>query len=372
MPDASRWERLVDPTHTPSPAERMALAGLTAASALYRLGATVDRSFGRRRAWSPPVPTICIGNITLGGSGKTTATRYLARTLLARGVRVAIVLRGYGRTGRAEQTLVHDGNATLATAAEVGDEAVMLATSLEHAAVLVGPSRVASARWAVGELGAEAIILDDGLQHWAIHPHLGIALWDATQLPSQARPFPRGRLREPLRTLADRDLVVLTRFDVAPEAERCLSEVRALRPERPVLCARHRPVRVEVGGTPEPCEWLAGRRVHAFSSLGNPRALRLTLDSLGAEVVGESLFPDHHLYRSEELSRVLEETQTSGAEIAVTTEKDRVKLAPLAGSEEVATLCVDLELLRVPGADDPGAWSAAVDRVLAPRAERET
>lgn len=362
MAEAGWWERLLDPERRPSPGERLALAGLSAASVLYRGASAAHRSFGLLRgSWQPPVPTICVGNITVGGTGKTTAARFLARSLLARALRVAVILRGYGRSGAPLQAVAHDGTRPLATAAEVGDEAAMLGESLGSAAVLVGPSRVASARRAVEEFAAQVLVLDDGLQHWAIRPHLRIALWDATQDPRQARLFPRGRLREPLAALAEMDLLVVTRYDVAQRSEEVLAELSRRRPAGDVVCARHRPVLLVGGeGVSEEPGCLRGRRVYAVSSLGNPRAFRLTLEQLGAEVVGESVFPDHHLATAPELAAVLAAASDSGAERVVVTEKDMVKLRGLPGSERLDALIVDLEVLDPPS----GAGMAALARVL--------
>jgi tetraacyldisaccharide 4'-kinase len=368
--EAGWWERLIDPDHAPAVGERCALGGLALASGLYRGLALGHRMLAGRGAWTPPVPTLCIGNITVGGTGKTTVARFVAREILHRGLRVAVILRGYGRAGHAEQAVAHDGSRLVAGPAEVGDEAAMLGASLGRAVVLVGPSRVASARRAVEEFGAEVLVLDDGLQHWKIVPHLRVALWDATQDPRQARLFPRGRLREPLGALREMDIVVLTRYDVAPRAGEALALLRELRGVRPTVCARHRPVRLEgPGGQAENPESLGGRKIFAVSSLGNPRAFRLTLEQLGADVVGEAVFPDHHLYTGAELDAVRESARRAGAERVVVTEKDHVKLKDLPGADDVAALVVDLEILAPPHGDGPEAWVAAVSDGLAAAGE---
>jgi tetraacyldisaccharide 4'-kinase len=360
--EAGWWERLLDPERRPSPGDRLALTGLSAASILYGGASAAHRSLARLRgAWQPPVPTLCVGNITVGGTGKTTAARFLARGLLARGLRVAVILRGYGRSGAPVQAVAHDGAHPLATAADVGDEAAMLGESLGSAVVLVGPSRVLSARRAVEEFGAQVLVLDDGLQHWAIRPHVRIALWDATQDLGQARLFPRGRLREPLATLAAMDLLILTRYDVARRPEEVLQELSRLRDGGEVVCARHRPTLLARGdGAHEDPDCLRGRRVYAVSSLGNPRAFRLTLELLGAEVVGERVFADHHLTTAPELAEVLASADRLGAERVVATEKDMVKLRGLPGAERLEALIVDLEILDPPS----GAGMAALARVL--------
>ncbi len=372
MAESGWWERLVEPDRPPGAGDRLALLGLSAAAALYRGGSAAHRSLARLRgSWQPPVPTVCVGNITVGGTGKTTATRFLARRLLARGLRVAVTLRGYGREGACVQAVAHDGRETSAHASEVGDEAAMLGASLGTAVVLVGRSRVESARRAVEEFGAQVLVLDDGLQHWAIAPHLRLALWDATQDPRAARLFPRGRLREPLGRLARVDHVLLTRYDVAPRAEEVRGALERIRGAADVICAIHRPTRLVTvdGRTEEPPTALRGLRVFAASSLGNPRALRMTLERLGAAVVGERVFPDHHLYAADDTTRVLAEARQARADRVIVTEKDLVKLRELAGAEEMSALVVELEILEPPAGAGPAALCAALDR-LTPGAER--
>ncbi len=344
MPDAVRWERLVAGEEPPGPADRLSLIALSGASLLYA-GATAAHAAFRALAPGarPAAPSLCVGNITLGGTGKTTAARAVARRLLERGHRTAVILRGYGRSGAMTQQVAHDGQALRATPDAVGDEAVMLGRSLERAIVLVGSDRVASARRAVTEFGADRLVLDDGLQHRRIRPHRTLALWDATQRPSRSRLFPRGWRRAPLRTLRRFDLVAMTRAEVAAEADAVWDELRSLRGALPLIRCAHRPVSVlgPEGASSSP-QALAGRRVLAASSLGNPKALRLTLANLGAEVVGERVFPDHHLYTESDLRELLDAAARNGAERVVVTEKDMVKLAAFDGAQALSVLIVDL------------------------------
>jgi tetraacyldisaccharide 4'-kinase len=302
-----------------------------------------------------------VGNITLGGTGKTTFARFLAEHLRGAGHRVAVVLRGYGRAGRMERRVAHDGVRLLATAREVGDEAVMLATALGDVPVVAGADRVA-AIGAAADLGAEVVILDDGLQHWRIAPHLAIALWDATVDPRAARLFPRGTLREPLTALRRADLVVLTRTDEAGDPGEIEDYVRSVVPTVPMVWGRHAPVAVVArDGSAEDAAALAGAPVFAVSSLGNPRALRMSLEHLGARVVGESVFRDHHLYTAADVESIWEAARSAGAKRILATEKDTVKLWSLPGAEGISALAVRFELVDAEGA---GTSELPADRTL--------
>lgn len=359
-----RWWPDLTATTCPGVLERIALWALGLAALGYGAAVAAHRRYwellGR---WTPPVPSICVGNITLGGTGKTTFVREIALRLAERGRRVAILMRGYGRAGAMTQRIAHDGVQLLATPAEVGDEAVMLGESLGHTAVVVGASRVRSAEQAVQELGAEVLVLDDGLQHWRIRPHLSLALWDATEDPLGARMFPRGRLREPLAALRYCDVIALTRADLPGIPATTAQALERASGGRPVLRCAHRPVALRaMDGATLPPNAVAGERVLAASSLGNPRALRATLELLGASVVGERAFPDHHLYSEEDVRSIAEDAQALRAAMIVVTEKDVVKLRNLPCAAHFWALTVTLQLLDHPTRPDP--LDALLDRLV--------
>jgi len=353
--DTRRWLRLVGAAN-PAAGDRLLLSGLTVGSWGYRLLSGAARAYACARGrWIPSKPTLCVGNITVGGTGKTTFVRYLARLLLGRGLRPAIVMRGYGRSRRG-LLVAHDGERPLADPAEAGDEAVMLGESLECVPVVVGARRIDAIQHATVDLGADVVLMDDGLQHWAVAPHSTLALWDATLAPSAARMFPRGTLREPTSALRRFDLVAVTRCD-GPDAERVILEVRALVGADPVRAVHRATGLRTAGGQVVRPESLAGTNVYAASSLGNPYAFRRSLEGLGATVLGESVFPDHHAYSRADLAAVLGEAGRAGTECVVVTEKDLVKLRAFPESRELSALVVDVELVG------PGN-AQAVDRLL--------
>jgi tetraacyldisaccharide 4'-kinase len=265
------------------------------------------------------VPVVSIGNLTLGGTGKTPCVEYVGRFFSDRDIRVTILSRGYGsEAGR-------------------NDEAMVLEENLPEVPHLQGADRTAMAIVAVEELEAELLILDDGFQHRRLFRNLDVVLIDATQPPSRDYLFPRGTLREPVSGLKRADAIVLTRCDQVTTGE-----VNAIRdwisrrfPGKPVATTEHGPVDLISGETAEPLESLKGRQVAAFCGIGNPNAFRKTLESLGAKVIDFRAFPDHHAYTRTDVEELINWSRgvpTDGT--IATTQKDWVKLriSDLAGS----------------------------------------
>jgi tetraacyldisaccharide 4'-kinase len=249
------------------------------------------------------VPVVSVGNLTLGGTGKTPCVEYVARFYRDHGVRVAVLSRGYG--------------------AERGpnDEALVLEENLPDVPHLQDPDRAAAADRAVEELESELLVLDDGFQHRRLHRDLDIVLIDATRPPQRDFLFPRGTLREPASGLNRAGAILLTRCDqVDPTTVGDLRDWLARRfPGKPVATSEHRP-------TTE-AEELRGKTVGAFCGIGNPTAFRRTLESLGATVAAFRTFPDHHPYSRADVDalRAWAAGLPTDAVVA-TTQKDWVKL----------------------------------------------
>lgn len=279
---------------------------------------------------------ISVGNLTVGGTGKTPFSAWLVRELERRGRRAGLLSRGYG----AERG--HGGN----------DEAQLLAELCPGVPHVQDPDRVRGAG-ALVERGVDAIVLDDGFQHRRLARDLDIVLVDATRpwgLPSAERGappvralLPRGFLREPPSSLARADVIVLTRTDAvaADELEALEREIGALAPGRPIATSEHRvsALRTSTGARAELAD-LRGRTVELVSAIGNPLAFERTVRALGADVAAHHVFPDHHRFRREDVP-----TPASGAWL-VATAKDAVKLAPLG----FAFVTLDVELALVRGA----------------------
>jgi tetraacyldisaccharide 4'-kinase len=258
------------------------------------------------------VPVVSVGNLTLGGTGKTPCVEYVAGFYRQFGRRVAILSRGYGAAGGRN------------------DEALVLEENLPDVPHLQGPDRAALAEVAVEELESEVLVLDDGFQHRRLARDLDVVLLDATQPWGHGRLFPRGLLRESKKSLRRAGAVVLTRRDQvgAAELDALRRSVARLAPDVPVAETTHGPVElVNASRETAVLEVLKGRPVAAFCGLGNPEAFRHTLQSLGARVADFQTFPDHHAYNRtdvEDLHRWARQQATDC--VMVTTQKDLVKL----------------------------------------------
>ena len=334
MPSGSQFRRLV------SGASRGAVAGalraiLAAAEIPYAAAVGFrNRRYDRGR-WPiarASVPVVSVGNLTLGGTGKTPLVEWIARWLVARGLRVAIVSRGYGGRGGAN------------------DEARELAERLPGVPHVQQADRRVGAARAVSEHGAQAIVLDDGFQHRRLARDLDIVVIDATEPFGFERVFPRGTLREPLAGLARAQVVVLSRADLISDAERSAirQRVAMLAPAADWVVAQHVPSGVQTAAGEElPLESLAWRRVAAFCGIGNPAAFRRTLEKCGLAIAGFREFDDHHAYLPADLEALRRWAAKLGAEALVATHKDRVKIdTALLGEMPLWTLSIRLEIVE--------------------------
>ena len=255
-----------------------------------------------RPGWRAPVPVICCGNVTVGGAGKTTLALDLAARLIARGIGVHVLLRGYGGSSSGTRRVGRDDPARL-----VGDEARLLA---EIAPTWIGADRAASARAAVAA-GAEALLLDDGLQNPTLEKDLSLLVIDGGFGFGNGLVMPAGPLREPVAAGAARcHAAVLIGADATAAAERL---PRAL----PVLRARLVPGPEAVA--------LAGKRVLAFAGIATPEKFFATLAQAGAVLAGKLAFADHHPFTERELHRIIDRAAALGAR-PVTTPKDAVRI----------------------------------------------
>jgi tetraacyldisaccharide 4'-kinase len=341
-----------------APPLRLAEAAFRAGAALR--GALYDA--GLLRAVRAGVPVVSIGNLAVGGAGKTPAAIAVAQRLLARGRAVAVLSRGYG-AARRDARVVSDGARVLLDAADGGDEPVLLARRLPEVRVLCGPRRAELARRAVRELGADALLLDDGFQHRALARDLDVVVLDAASPFGNGRLLPAGPNREPRSALRRAGLVWLSRVDQADAA--ALAPLRALAREATGLDpveSRHAPVDVLDGGLARSLgrEALRGRRVLLLAGIARPGGFRRTLAAMGAEVAAERAFPDHHRFGAGDLAEALRAAELAGCEVVATTEKDAVRLPPaFAGEPRLRVVRVDAEIVR--GAD---ALDAALDGVF--------
>lgn len=286
---------------------------------------------GWKRSDSAPVPVVSVGNLTLGGTGKTPCVEYVARYYREQDVRVAILSRGYGSAGGRN------------------DEALVLEENLPDVPHLQGPDRVALAQVAVEELESELLVLDDGFQHRRLRRALDLVLVDATNPWGHGYLFPRGLLREPPRSLRRANVILLTRCDqvMRGEVDRLRSAIIDLAPGRPVVETTHRAVElVNADQQVAPLAALTERPVRAFCGIGNPLAFRRTLEDLGARLADFRTFPDHHAYTRadvDDLRAWARQGATDGP--IVTTQKDLVKLRlPQLSGRELWALRIQLHV----------------------------
>ncbi len=319
---------------------------------------------GLRERSRPVLPTISVGSIAVGGSGKTTVSEFLAQRALQMGLRPAIVLRGYGGRG-AGPRLVSDGRQVMANPAEVGDEAVLLARRCSGAVVAVGKQREAAIELAA-EAGAELAILDDGMQYLKMQRDREVAVFNAFHA-GLVRLLPAGVLREPASALRRADEVWITYARSAPEelVRRAVELAGRFGHTRPVL-AEHRIVEFALtdGGTAD----ISGRRVLAFCGIGSPEGFAASLRQCGPAELELVEFDDHHPYSAEDVKMLQGRARQIGAELAVTTEKDWVRLERVGWSGDVP-LAVARCALEVVGGGDPAAdtLQAVLGRVVGAR-----
>jgi tetraacyldisaccharide 4'-kinase len=276
-------------------------------------------------------PVIAVGNLTVGGTGKTPVTGYLADGLRARGFDVAILSRGYGRSGR-EPRLVSDGRDLVAGAAEAGDEPFLLARDHPGIPVAVSADRMAAARLLPPPRAPRLFLLDDAFQHRALERDVDVLLVDAEAPFGNGKILPLGPLREPLRGVRRANLILVTRGDgtIPPALRRVLERHH---PTVPVFHATLSPRRVRgPDGALASLDVLAGRKAFAFSAIARPERFEADLGMTGARVVGSRRYRDHHPFSDADLKAIAAEAGSLGAECVVTTEKDRVRFPPLPAS----------------------------------------
>ncbi|MFN2386569.1 MAG: tetraacyldisaccharide 4'-kinase [Thermoanaerobaculia bacterium] len=298
-------------------------------SALY--GSLLERrarlyATGRRASHRLAHPVVSVGNITMGGTGKTPFVEFLARRLRFEGRRPAVLSRGYGRRSQGV-VVVSRGDGPLVSPEEGGDEPVALARRLPGVLVVVGERRVEAGR-AAETLGADVLVLDDGYQHLSLQRDLDLLLLDARDPFGGGRFPPRGRLREPLSALSRASAFVFTRVERQPPEREALARLREANPAAPVFTARLRPTGLcDEAGSPVDAPELLRRRFIAVCGIARPEGFRASLKDLDLAPEEILTFPDHHRYGARDLARIRRTAEETGSSWIATTEKDAVKLA---------------------------------------------
>lgn len=298
---------------------------------------------GHATVYQAPCPVISVGNLTLGGTGKTPVTIFLARALQQRGQRVAVLSRGYRGSLAGQTTVVSTGETPLLSAAQAGDEPVLLASALPGVPVIIGAKRAAAAQLAVEKYGCDALLCDDAFSHLALRRTVDVVLVHGRDGLGNGRCTPAGPLREPPAALQRATVIVLN--NTAGEDPRTETEVRHAGYRGEILRLRYAGVawrNLRTGATVDP-GMLSDPRVVAFAATARPQQVFKTFADSGMAIARTVAYRDHHTYTGADLAQLAKLAAQDGICYLATTEKDAVKLPskPPAG---MTVLVASLEL----------------------------
>jgi len=328
---------------------------------------------------------VVVGNLTVGGTGKTPVVEKFARSLLERGRKVAILSRGYGSkkepihrrflrwlTHRKPPPpkIVSDGETILLDSQVAGDEPFMLARNLPGVVVLVDKNRVKAGEYAIRHFGADTLLLDDGFQYLPLRGQLNLLMVDKNNPFGNRNLLPRGILREPVKHLARASYVFLTKSDgePAPELE---ALIRQHKPDTEFIECAHEPKYAQAVFADErhELEWLRGKRVAAFSGIATPESFESFLTQLGAKIVFNRRFLDHHRFTAWEIEHYFDQANDAQVDLVITTEKDAVRIRPEWIPEQAPFFFLRLEVEILRGVKD---FDEAVSRICFPKKKIHT
>ena len=345
------------------PLARIVKAILIALTGVYRAAIwlyLLPFELGFRQKGRIGRPAISVGNITVGGTGKSPMVQYLCKELRRRRLKPAVLSYGYGGSLSGRFGVVSDTNAIRLTPSSAGDEPVMLAASLPGIPVLVCKDRLVTGRTAVSEMESDVLVLDDGFQVWKLHRDLDIVLINGNDPFDNGRTLPAGRLREPLSALRRADCIVATGI-WEPEAKRdMVARVLRAAPSAPVFFARFRPAGlISVADSSEMAiSAIARKKALSVCSIANPASFEQTLAGLGVNVVACERFPDHHAYTARDITAINRSTDDNSAEMIITTDKDAIKLDAHQFAVPVYSLRIGVEI-----DDEKSFWDLVMSRV---------
>jgi 3-deoxy-D-manno-octulosonic-acid transferase len=344
----------------------LVLAFLRVLSVLYELGVSVKLSLYNHHLLPTTQLNCCvisIGNITVGGTGKTPTAQKVALMIQKMGYRVVILNRGYRSHWQEKIGVVSDGKKIYMTAYEAGDEAFLMAKQLPGIPVVIGKERAITGQFAVDKFRAEVIILDDGYQHWQLHRDLDVVLVDTLNMFGNGSILPRGTLREPLKNLRRADLFLLTKCDQSSPISRATlcDSLHKYKPNVPIVESIHKPCDfIEIADWYKndmtkalPLEALSGQQVMVFSAIGNPSSFEQTMAAEGLKIVEAIRYPDHHDYGMVEMQYIMERAISKHVTALVTTGKDAVKIPTefIYLHREVPLYVLDMEIQITKGED---------------------
>lgn len=311
---------------------------------------------------------VSVGNLTVGGTGKTPIVEIFSRNLQDSGRKVAILSRGYkkkkpplfkrianrftGHDKRHPPLVVSDGERLLHGQAVSGDEPYMLASNLRDVAVIVGKDRVKSGKYAVRELGCDTLILDDGFQYLHLKHRVDIVLVDSTNPFGNRHVLPRGILREPIKNIKRASFIFVTKCEGKADPE-LIKELKQLNPTAEISECRHCPQHLQNVFTGEilPLTALDGQKVAALSGIARPQGFEDELVKHGSTVIHHKTYADHHRYTEHELIHRINKSIERGANMIVTTEKDAVRF-PRINRRDIPIFFLRVEIDLLSGEED--------------------
>ena len=276
------------------------------------------------------LPVICVGNLTMGGSGKTPVVMYLADLLQKNGFNPAIVSRGFKGKASDETNIVSDGAAVLLSASDAGDEPYLMAASLPGIPVLTGKKRFFPCRYIEKNYPSDVILLDDGFQHLKLQREINLVLFNCSSLTKNYNTFPGGILREPFSALSDSDAIVYTNYEdssatIVKEFSQFLSKYLT---HKRFFTLQFTPSHlVDSDGRQLPLDYLRDHtNISAFCGIASPYRFMSTLQRIGLNIVFFKNFSDHHTYSAEDINSIVDAAKKRQSSILLTTEKDLVKI----------------------------------------------
>jgi tetraacyldisaccharide 4'-kinase len=282
-----------------------------------------------------PVPVLSIGNLTVGGTGKTPLVIDIATWLLTEGKRVAVLSRGYRRVSRAPMVIVSDGARIHVSPQEAGDEPYLIAERCPQAVVAVGADRYQLGRWVLNQFPVDCLLLDDGFQHLGLQRDVDLLLLDATDYYGLDQVVPAGRLREPLEASRRATAVIFTKADTQSDIDQVVRRLRSVLNPLPMTAQvvfrteALRSVLLTARQSDGPDgQWYKGKTALLVSGIAHAASFKNMVDQLGLTILEEVVNADHHLYTNEDIVTLRRRAAERKAELVITTEKDAVKLRP--------------------------------------------
>ena len=298
-------------------------------SVIYGLVIRLLILFYRIKPYRFNCKVISVGNITLGGTGKTSLVEYICRFLKEKGKKASVLTRGYKGSSKA-----------------IADEPYMLQNNLKDVHVIVDADRIKAGNSAINDFGIDTLVLDDGFQQWKIKKDLEVVVIDATCPFGNKHMIPRGILREPLSSLKRADIFVLTKTNLKSDTRELKNSLSEINPSAEIFESMHRPIgfyNINKHQELLNLEYLKGRNVTLFSGIGDPDSFEKLITDLGINIGLSLRFPDHYNYSQKDLDNISKESREKGIDTIITTEKDAARLR----SSQLAACNSQLSVLRI-------------------------